>query len=260
MKSSIGFLALIALAACGCGNKEDVKSPESAKGVTKLKITDTTVGTGEGVAAGDTVSVIYTGKLADGSTFDSNVGKDPTKFAIGNGQVIKGWDQGLIGMKVGGKRHLDIPFALGYGEKGQEPKIPANADLFFDIELKAITKPGDMNKVVIDEIAPGSGETIKVGDTVSVDYIVKGANGKELQNSKESIDRATGKVIGPFTFVVGDKKKAIMGIDYAIRSMKLGGKYRVHLPAMYGPQKTVEDMPPGDSVDVDLTVLSVKHP
>ena len=107
--------------------------------LSKLKIEDVQVGTGATVEAGDTVSVQYTGTLADGTKFDSSYdhGGQPLEFAVGQGNVIKGWDMGLLGMKVGGKRNLTIPPELAYGDKAVGP-IPANATLSFAVELVGI--------------------------------------------------------------------------------------------------------------------------
>ncbi|RAL54262.1 hypothetical protein DM860_001390 [Cuscuta australis] len=88
---------------------------------------------------GDRVKVHYRGKLTDGSVFDSSYERnDPIEFDLGNGNVIKGWDQGLLGMCVGEKRKLKIPSKLGYGESGSPPKIPGGATLIFDTELVAV--------------------------------------------------------------------------------------------------------------------------
>ncbi|XP_020592177.1 peptidyl-prolyl cis-trans isomerase FKBP15-1-like [Phalaenopsis equestris] len=88
---------------------------------------------------GDRVKVHYHGMLTDGSTFDSSYERgDPFEFELGSGQVIKGWDQGLLGMCIGEKRKLKIPAKLGYGESGSPPKIPGGATLVFDTELIAV--------------------------------------------------------------------------------------------------------------------------
>ncbi|KAG2441192.1 hypothetical protein HYH02_010036 [Chlamydomonas schloesseri] len=85
---------------------------------------------------GDTVHVHYTGKLTDGSKFDSSLDRNqPFTFTLGRGSVIKGWDQGLLGMCVGEKRKLKIPSHMGYGDSGSPPKIPGGATLIFDVEL-----------------------------------------------------------------------------------------------------------------------------
>jgi FKBP-type peptidyl-prolyl cis-trans isomerase FkpA len=105
-------------------------------GPKELVSVDEVVGTGREAKTGDTVRVHYTGTLMNGKKFDSSRDKgDPFEFKLGAGMVIKGWDQGVAGMKVGGKRKLTIPAALGYGERGQPPVIPADAGLKFDVEL-----------------------------------------------------------------------------------------------------------------------------
>ena len=109
-------------------------------GPVRLETQDVVAGTGRTAQAGDTVRVQYTGTLLNGKKFDSSYdhGSEPVKFGIGKGEVIKGWDEGVVGMKVGGKRRLRIPAELGYGEKGSPPSIPPNAGLVFDVELVSI--------------------------------------------------------------------------------------------------------------------------
>ncbi|MCK6551750.1 FKBP-type peptidyl-prolyl cis-trans isomerase [Myxococcota bacterium] len=104
-----------------------------------MKIVDHEIGTGAEAKAGHTVSVHYTGTLINGSKFDSSVDRgEPFVFKLGAGMVIKGWDQGIAGMKVGGKRRLEIEPALGYGARGFPPVIPANATLIFEVELLGV--------------------------------------------------------------------------------------------------------------------------
>ena len=101
-----------------------------------LKYTDDQVGTGAVATAGKTAVVHYTGWLMDGTKFDSSVDRNqPFSFALGAGQVIKGWDEGVAGMKVGGKRTLIVPPALGYGARGAGNVIPPNATLKFEVQL-----------------------------------------------------------------------------------------------------------------------------
>ena len=111
-------------------SKQEVITPSG------LKYIDQEVGTGDVAVAGKTASVHYTGWLENGKKFDSSVDrKEPFSFRVGAGQVIKGWDEGVLGMKIGGKRKLIIPPQLGYGARGAGGVIPPNATLTFDVEL-----------------------------------------------------------------------------------------------------------------------------
>jgi FKBP-type peptidyl-prolyl cis-trans isomerase FkpA len=104
-----------------------------------LSIEELVFGEGEIAAAGQTVTVHYTGWLIDGKKFDSSKDRgDPFEFSLGAGRVIRGWDEGVQGMKVGGKRKLTIPPALGYGARGAGGAIPPNATLVFEVELLGV--------------------------------------------------------------------------------------------------------------------------
>ena len=104
-----------------------------------LKYVDQVVGAGDVAVAGKTVSVHYTGWLENGKKFDSSVDRgQPFSFPLGAGRVIKGWDEGVQGMKIGGKRKLTIPSDLGYGSRGAGGVIPPNATLIFDVELLGV--------------------------------------------------------------------------------------------------------------------------
>jgi FKBP-type peptidyl-prolyl cis-trans isomerase FkpA len=110
----------------------------SAEG-TGMKYEDIKVGDGATANKGDTVEVHYTGWLTNGKKFDSSLDHgEPFSFKLGAGKVIKGWDEGVAGMKVGGKRKLTIPPELGYGARGFPPDIPPNAELIFEVELLKI--------------------------------------------------------------------------------------------------------------------------
>lgn len=133
------FMALVALTfSLGVGGSmaegnQEVTTPSG------LKYVDQVVGTGEVAVAGKTVNVHYTGWLENGKKFDSSVDRgQPFSFPLGAGRVIKGWDEGVQGMKIGGKRKLTIPSDLGYGSRGAGGVIPPNATLIFDVELLGV--------------------------------------------------------------------------------------------------------------------------
>lgn len=152
MKSTLtacGLGLALVLALAGCNRDKNAGTPAAAPEAAAVADTspqtfqtiDTVVGTGKVATAGQMVTVNYTGWLLapkapqqHGAKFDSSIGREPFTFRLGSGMVIKGWDQGVAGMKVGGKRTLIIPAALGYGEEGAGP-IPPNANLVFDVEL-----------------------------------------------------------------------------------------------------------------------------
>jgi FKBP-type peptidyl-prolyl cis-trans isomerase len=134
-RSSVNrFLTVVFLAALiGCGG-DTGSTPD---GPTSLQIEDVTVGTGATLAAGDTMTVNYVGTFLDGRVFDQ-ASAFTFPFPIGVGRFIAGFDQGLIGMKVGGKRRLTIPSNLAYGSAGAPPTIPPNTPLRFEVDLLAI--------------------------------------------------------------------------------------------------------------------------
>jgi len=144
MRWLISLLVLISLAACAA------PAPIRTHGsVDKLTVVDSKLGTGDEAVAGMKVTVHYTGWLYDetaadkhGSQFDSSRDHgEPFSFVLGAGHVIAGWDQGVAGMRVGGKRTLLIPAALGYGARGAGDDIPPNASLVFDVELLDVQTP-----------------------------------------------------------------------------------------------------------------------
>ena len=139
MKRLVILIALVFAGACGSSST----SPSTSVNVA-FSATDLTVGTGATATSGRLVTMNYTGWLYDasktdnkGTQFDTSTGRGAFAFVLGVGQVIAGWDQGVPGMKVGGKRRLIIPPSLGYGSAGTGP-IPGNATLVFDVELVSV--------------------------------------------------------------------------------------------------------------------------
>jgi FKBP-type peptidyl-prolyl cis-trans isomerase FkpA len=142
---AVTLATVLGAAACSRPSEPGSSSFTPAKGAPlpeppkTLEIKDDMVGTGAEAVSGKKVSVHYTGTLMNGSKFDSSRDRgEPFSFTLGQGQVIKGWDQGVAGMKVGGRRTLRIPPDLGYGAAGSPPKIPGGAGLVFDVELLGV--------------------------------------------------------------------------------------------------------------------------
>ncbi|KKU95091.1 hypothetical protein A3H89_04960 [Candidatus Amesbacteria bacterium RIFCSPLOWO2_02_FULL_48_11] len=118
-----------------------VKPTTSMQDITELKIEDIKIGEGETAESGDTVVMHYTGTFVDGTIFDSSLDRgQPFSTKVGVGQVIEGWDKGVPGMKVGGRRKLYIPSEMGYGARGAGGVIPPNADLIFEVDLLEVKK------------------------------------------------------------------------------------------------------------------------
>ena len=136
MTCSIVGLLLMSIGRPTMAQGEQAGSNPEVTTESGLKYVDVVVGTGREAVSGNLVTVHYTGWLTNGTKFDSSVDRrDPFSFPIGSGKVIKGWDEGVAGMKVGGKRKLTIPPQLGYGARGAGGVIPPNATLVFDVEL-----------------------------------------------------------------------------------------------------------------------------
>jgi FKBP-type peptidyl-prolyl cis-trans isomerase len=142
-------LAVVGIAISGFAQTATTDQKPAANGPTKvtgsstktasgLEYWDIKVGTGPVAKSGQHVKVHYTGWLTNGKKFDSSVGRGPFEFMLGASQVIKGWDEGVAGMKVGGQRQLRIPPDLAYGPAGHPPQIPPSSTLIFDVELLGV--------------------------------------------------------------------------------------------------------------------------
>lgn len=132
---AMGVVIGLGLGLVACGSED---SPSGSSSSASLETRDLTVGTGATAAVGDTVTVHYVGTLTNGAKFDSSYDRNqPFSFRIGAGQVIPGFEQGVTGMRVGGKRRITIPPSLGYGSQ-QVGSIPANSTLIFEVDLLSI--------------------------------------------------------------------------------------------------------------------------
>jgi len=183
----------------------------------KLEKKDVVVGRGPAAKFADVVTVDYTGKLLSGKQFDSSAGRAPFTFVLGAGMVIKGWEQGVAGMKVGGKRKLKIPAGLAYGSRQMGPDIPPNSTLLFDVELKKIQRVG------LKVLKKGSGAAAKGGDEVAIEYV------GTLKSNGTQFDASNGK---PIRFQLGGG--VIPGFTAGVLGMKLGEKRRITIPSELG--------------------------
>ena len=239
-------------------------------------------GTGEEAVEGASVAVNYSGWLqATGELFDSSISRTAAfQFVIGTGTVIPGWDEGVQGMTVGGKRRLIIPPELGYGEFGSGESIPGNATLIFDIELVTILVPAaptaaptppaqtpgvpdesppdvtgeeitlDSGLVYID-FAPGTGEVARTGDTVAVNYT------GWLQETGEMFDSSISNAAA-FQFVIG-AGGVIQGWELGLPGMAEGGTRRLIIPAdlAYG-EAGRPSIPPNATLIFDIELVDIQ--
>jgi FKBP-type peptidyl-prolyl cis-trans isomerase len=252
MLMRILIIALVAAAAFAATGKTDDNKPsmpaldskEWKKNTSGLEIWDVKEGKGAAAAAGAKVKVHYTGWLTNGEIFDSSVvRKEPIEFGLDG--LIKGWQEGIPGMKIGGVRRLKIPPALAYGDK-VKGSIPANSTLVFEIELLATEEKPMLPKLDAKEwkkldsglevwdVKEGEGEAVKKGGTVTVHYTGWLTDGKQFDSS------IGGK---PITFPLSG---VIKGWQEGIPGMKPGGTRRLKIPAElgYGKAGAGDDIPP----------------
>jgi peptidylprolyl isomerase len=210
-----------------------------------LRFEELAEGTGAAARVGDLVDIRYTGWLADGKLFETNQDAGlPLRLALGTGQVIPAMDDGLAGMREGGRRKLEVPPERGYGKTGRPLNVPANATLIVQVEVERIV-PG----VTIEDLKPGNGPMAKTGDFVTVDYTGRLTDGKLF-------DSTVGKT--PFTFQIGEGK-VIRGWDIGVAGMKAGGKRKLTVPSnlAYGENGQGDLIPPNATLVFEIEMLKV---
>ena len=216
-------------------DEPDVVLPASTP--TELVITDVIVGDGPAASDGDTVFVNYVGVLsADGSRFDGNYGSDPFDVTLGMGMVIKGWDQGLIGMQAGGRRQLDIPADLAYGDREMGAAIPPNSALSFVVDMIAVVPATDaadepsvdisaadnVSELVITDLIVGDGAAAEAGAKAVLHLVAFRADTAAQITSTWASPQ-------PLSFELSEGG-TLPGLVAGIQGMKVGGRRQLHVP------------------------------
>lgn len=249
-----GLILGIVLLGCnrgGTGQTPDAPAPTSSgPRLTELKIEDVVVGDGPELKKGDAAYVTYTGKLRDGTEFDSNDRPDgtPFRFVVGAGMVIQGWDEGVQGMRVGGTRKLSIPAEMAYGNRAQG-KIPANSDLFFEIKLLDKISPDEDRKLEPVDQVVGTGREIREGSKVTIEYVARLVNGRIVEESRRFNE--------PITFTVG-KEEAVVAIERGLIGAREGGVRILRLTPSLMNLGTLRGVAPDSIVVYEITVKKVE--
>ena len=241
-----------ALALTGCNEKQEA-GPALQELMPGLSYVDSVIGTGDEVGKTDFIMAHYTGwtqvEGAKGEQFDSSVERgEPIGFPLGRSVVIQGWDKGIPGMTVGGKRTLIIGPELGYGERGYPPVIPPNATLIFDVEVMEVPR------VEVEILTEGTGAVAESGDQLSVEYTgwlwVDGAKGEQFDSSVNA-----GR---PYKFTLG-ARMVIPGWDLGLEGLKEGTKANLIIPPTlaYGKRGSGPKIPPDATLIFEVELVKI---
>ncbi|MGV7211064.1 FKBP-type peptidyl-prolyl cis-trans isomerase [Oxalobacteraceae bacterium A2-2] len=272
----------VVLAACGGGSSKTSTGTTTTVAQPAFKTIDTVTGTGLTASYGDVLVVDYVGYLYDatksdfkGSKIDSSIDRaQPETFTLGVGARLVGWDQGIVGMLVGGKRTLILPSSLAYGATARTAlasvngntyaPIPANSPVVYDITLISVVKATTPVTVppptalLIHDDTVGTGDEAVAGKTVTINYAVWLYDGTRANLKGTQIDSST--TSGAFTFVVdASPLGAIVGVNTGVKGLKVGGTRTLTIPSdqAYGTTGN-SSVPPNTALIFTMTLTAVK--
>ena len=228
------FTCFALLAAAGCNGQNKAAALEAEKDV-PVGITIIEEGTGDGAEEGDVLWLEYSGAVKEsGLVFDANDMVDengmktqlPLRFVVGAGATIQGWEEGLVGMKLGEVRDMVVPWQKAYGAAGNpEAQIPAKAELVFRITLLEMVKVGEDIYLDKTDLVIGTGPAVEKGDSVTIHYTCEYANGNVFDDSRLRGENGTPLVVRQV-----QTGQLISGVDYGLVGMKAGGKRLLRIP------------------------------
>lgn len=218
----------------------------------KLQFLDVVAGTGaDKIEKGDVVSIGYRGWIySTGTEFDSSKTKAPASFKVGEGSVLKAWNEGLLGAIAGTRRVILAPPAFAYGDK-ISGSIPADSTLGFEVDVLRVDKKNSKSVIEIQELRSGDGPESKDGDMVSLHYTGTFLNGVKFDSSRDRNQ--------PFQVILGEGR-VIKGFEQGLRGMKAGQRRKVTIPYSlgYGEKGAGGVIPPFATIVFDLELLEIK--
>ena len=226
-----------------------------------LEATDLIEGDGNTAAPGDLLVMHYVGVLEDGTEFDASWDRGDTfSFPLGQGRVIRGWDEGIIGMQEGGRRVLSIPPEQAYGAESPSPAIPANSPLFFVVDLVAAITPPDVanapepvTELQVEVLEEGDGEIVELGDIIEVHFVAL------VQETGQEIASTFVQGQPTVTEIGADPSLLLVGLDQAIEGNAVGSWLRVIVPPELGIENPeANGLPPEPTLVVELLINGIR--